>query len=143
MIGNYLDEPTHASRTLKRGSLEPTKVIGTYTCRRCHATGNNLRSPRQTFSLNDLRSWLLICLSDEMTLFTIFFQYLFIMAPWDILFAVKKSDPVARVQAFIDGYKNIPDYEVCSFLTTYSFYDSSPVLSMSMAKTNYRASMAP
>ncbi|PVH74829.1 Thioesterase/thiol ester dehydrase-isomerase [Cadophora sp. DSE1049] len=33
------------------------------------------------------------------------------MAPWDILFAVKESDPVARIQTFIDGYKTIPNYE--------------------------------
>ncbi|KAK0099480.1 hypothetical protein ONS96_008317 [Cadophora gregata f. sp. sojae] len=37
------------------------------------------------------------------------------MAPWDILFAVKEADPVARIQAFIDGYKKIPNYEVQSY----------------------------
>ena len=35
------------------------------------------------------------------------------MAPWDFLFAVKESDPRARIQAFIDGYKMATDYEVC------------------------------
>ncbi|KAL2064494.1 hypothetical protein VTL71DRAFT_4988 [Oculimacula yallundae] len=33
------------------------------------------------------------------------------MAPWDILFAVQEKDLVARVQAFIDGYKNHPEYQ--------------------------------
>jgi len=39
------------------------------------------------------------------------------MAPWDILFAIKESDPRARIQAFIDSYK-LTNYEVrrCSIL---------------------------
>ncbi|KAH7419631.1 HotDog domain-containing protein [Cadophora sp. MPI-SDFR-AT-0126] len=33
------------------------------------------------------------------------------MAPWSILFDAKERDLVARIQAFIDGYKKRPDYE--------------------------------